>query len=71
MVSSQSLPIVNSFKYDALGTKDEFMLNVWLEDDDLPKGDEAFEAELPERRLSVEKSNQFPLSIGEIYNDFF
>lgn len=63
--------IVNSFKYDALGTKDEFMLNVWLEDDDLPMGDEAFEAELPERRLSVEKSNQFPLSIGEIYNDFF
>ena len=47
------------------------MLNVWLEDDDLPMGDEAFEAELPERRLSVEKSNQFPLSIGEIYNDFF
>ena len=62
--------IADSFKCSALGEKDEFELNVLLEDEDLPMGDTAFEDSLHERRISLERCNQFPISIGDVFNEF-
>ena len=62
--------IVDHFKTYALGTKDEFELNVMLEDDDLPIGDFKYESGVLERGISFEKSNQIPISIDDIYNEF-
>ena len=62
--------IVDHFKTYALGTKDEFELNVMLEDDDLPIGDFKYESGALERGISMEKINQFPISIDAIYNEF-